>query len=155
MIHCKQFQIFDVNDFELRETEAYIFYEDCMEFIDFIFETLRGNLEYDQDDAVERVKEYINGNLDKELSRGTLAKVAFLSEDYISPIFKNKTGMSLTNYIALKRVEKAKEFLEHSNLSISKIALEVGYNNFSYFSKTFRDMTGMTSNEYRNNRKGF
>ena len=79
-----------------------------------------------------------------------LAKVVFLSEDYVSKIFKNATGMSLPAYIANKRMEKARDYLEHSSLPVSRIAIEVGYSNFSYFSKTFRDFSGMTPNEYRN-----
>lgn len=146
-------QTFDANEFELREAEAYIFYEDCIEFVEFLFRTLAGHLNYDQDDAIEHVKEYIDKNLSKELSRSILANEVFLSEDYISKLFKSKTGVSLTNYIAMKRVEKAKEYLEYSNLSVSKIALEVGFNNFSYFSKTFKDITSMTPNEYKNSNK--
>lgn len=146
-------QVFEANEFEIREAEAYVFYESCIEFAEFLFSTLEGNLNGNQDNAVERVKEYISKNLGKELTRTILAKEVFLSEDYISKLFKSQTGMSLTNYIALQRIEKAKEYLEYSNLTVSKIALEVGFNNFSYFSKTFRDITGMTPNEYKNNKK--
>ena len=76
--------------------------------------------------------------------------MVFLSEDYISKLFKTTTGMSIPGYIAARRIEKAKDYLSHSGLPVSRIALEVGYSNFSYFSKTFRDLTGMTQNEYRN-----
>lgn len=146
-------QVFETNEFEQREAEAYVFYEGCMDFISYLFQTLLGNLGYNQENAVERVKEYIDKNLDKDLSRSVLAKAVFLSEDYISKLFKSKTGISLTSYVAWKRMEKAKEYLEFSDLTVSKIALEVGYHNFSYFSKTFRDITGMTPNEYRNDKK--
>lgn len=74
-----------------------------------------------------------------------------MSEGYISRIFLKETGVSLPNYIAERRMEKAKEYLEYSGLPVSRIATEVGYNNFSYFSKTFRDLVGCTPNEYRNN----
>ena len=46
-------------------------------------------------------------------------------------------------------MQKAQEYLRYTNLSVSKIALEVGYSNFSYFSKSFRDYAGCTPNEYR------
>lgn len=47
-------------------------------------------------------------------------------------------------------MQKAQEYLKYSTFSVSRVALEVGYSNFSYFSKTFRDYTGCTPNEYRN-----
>ena len=46
-------------------------------------------------------------------------------------------------------MELAKNYLTKSNMSISDVAMMVGYNNFSYFSKTFKDYTGKTPNEYR------
>ncbi len=150
-------EVFDSVEFELKEKEANTFYEGCIEFVQFIFQTLQGNLKYKQnhESAIEYIMEYIDKNLDQELSRSVLAKKVYLSEDYVSKLFKAKTGMSLPNYIAIKRIEKAKEYLKHSNLTVSKIALEVGYNNFSYFSKTFRDIAGMTPNEYRNDKKAY
>ncbi len=148
-------EVFDSIEYEQKEKEANVFYEGCIEFVQFIFQTLQGNLKYKQnyESAVEYTIEYIDKHLDQELSRSVLAKKVYLSEDYVSKLFKAKTGMSLPNYIAMKRIEKAKEYLRYSNLTVSKIALEVGYNNFSYFSKTFRDFTGMTPNEYRNDKK--
>lgn len=82
-----------------------------------------------------------------------LAGKVFLSEDYVSKIFMKTTGMSLPNYIAERRIERAKEYLRSSSLPISKIAMEVGYGNFSYFSKTFRELVGCTPNEYRSRQK--
>lgn len=121
-------------------------------FVQWVFETLKGcgKERKSQEDVVSQVKDYIENHLNEELSRSRLAKIVFLSEDYVSKLFKTTTGMSIPGYIAARRIEKAKEYLSHSNLPVSRIALEVGYSNFSYFSKTFRDLTGMTPNEYRN-----
>ena len=102
---------------------------------------------------VGQVKDYIEKHLGNELSRSLLAKEVWLSEDYVSKLFKSTTGMSLPTYIAARRMERAKEYLTHSALPVSRIAMEVGYSNFSYFSKTFRDATGMTPNEYRSQRE--
>ncbi len=144
-------QLFDSRDFDRRERDAYHSLDAVMDFIQWVFETLResGKEQKSQEDVVSQVKEYIESHLNEELSRSRLAKMVFLSEDYVSKLFKTTTGMSIPGYIAARRIEKAKEYLNHSNLPVSRIALEVGYSNFSYFSKTFRDLTGMTPNEYR------
>ena len=102
---------------------------------------------------VDQLKTYIEQNLGEDLSRPVLAGKVFLSEDYVSKLFMKTTGMSLPNYIAERRIERAKEYLRTSSLPISKIAMEVGYGNFSYFSKTFRELVGCTPNEYRSRQK--
>lgn len=145
-------QLFDSREFDRREKDAYHSMDAVLEFVQWVFDTLKGGSQSgkSQEDVVSQVKEYIENHLNEELSRGKLAKMVFLSEDYISKLFKTTTGMSIPGYIAARRIEKAKDYLSHSGLPVSRIALEVGYSNFSYFSKTFRDLTGMTPNEYRN-----
>lgn len=145
-------QIFDGNEFDGYEKAAYLSITGLKFFIHFMFEKLNGNRQNDdrQENIIEQLKEYIEQHLSENLSRGVLAKQVYLSEDYISKIFVKTTGTSIPNYISARRIEKAKEYIRNSSLSISKIALEVGYSNFSYFSKTFRDLVGCTPNEYRN-----
>lgn len=145
-------RLFDSREFDRMERDSYHSLDAAVGFVQWVFDNLRGSRRAgeSQEDVVSQVKEYIENHLNEELSRGLLAKVVFLSEDYVSKIFKNATGMSLPAYIANKRMEKARDYLEHSSLPVSRIAIEVGYSNFSYFSKTFRDFSGMTPNEYRN-----
>lgn len=144
-------QIFDDQEFvsygkAAAESEAGI-----KEFVQYIFEKLdsKNKPELNQQDVVLRLKNYIEEHLGEELSRTVLAQQVYLSVGYISKIFLKETGISLNNYIVERRMEKAKEYLTYSSMPISRIAAEVGYNNFSYFSKTFRDITGHTPNEYR------
>ncbi|MBX2829361.1 MAG: response regulator [Flavobacteriaceae bacterium] len=63
---------------------------------------------------------------------------------------KALTGMSITRYINQIRLEKAKELLEKSNLSVSEIAYEVGYEDTSYFSTNFKKMYKATPSSFRN-----
>lgn len=145
-------QIFDSLEYESYEKAALFSMSGLRTFIHYILEKLEGNRQNDsrQESIIVQLKEYIEQHLSENLSRTVLAKNVYLSEDYISKVFVKMTGMSIPNYIAARRVEKAKEYIRNSSLPISKIALEVGYSNFSYFSKTFRDLVGCTPNEYRN-----
>ena len=122
---------------------------------DDLFDVLEGQKKNESrsDNVVEQLKDYIEQNLNEDLSRSVLAGKVFLSEDYVSKIFMKTTGMSLPNYIAERRIKRAKEYLRGSSFPISKIAMEVGYGNFSYFSKTFRELVGCTPNEYRSRQK--
>ena len=98
---------------------------------------------------VRTVRDYIEHNLDKEMTREDLAQMVHLNQDYLARIFKKETGDSLMNYITGKRVEAAKHYLLKTGESVNTIAMRVGYDNFSYFTKIFKDRTGMTPKDYR------
>ena len=55
----------------------------------------------------------------------------------------------IINYITTYRLEKAKELLLNPDIPVGTVALKVGYGNYSYFSKLFKDVIGCTPNEYR------
>lgn len=144
-------QIFDRQEYAGYEKAAAASMAGTKEFICYIFEKLEaaGRASESKKDVVSQLKEYIEAHLDEELSRAELAQLVCFSEGYVSKLFLKETGTTLPNYIAECRIQKAKEYLENSALPVSRIAAEVGYNSFSYFSKTFRELTGCTPNEYR------
>ena len=149
-------EIFDDREFMSYERTASESESNVKEFILYLFEKLEGTVcrNNNRENVIQCLKDYIEQHLGENLSRTELAKEVYLSDGYISKIFLKETGVSLPNYIAERRIEKAKEYLTYSSLPVSKIATEVGYNNFSYFSKTFRDLTGCTPNEYRSKNSG-
>ena len=67
----------------------------------------------------------------------------------MSRIFKKEAGISISAYLMQKRVEEAKKMLTQSSLPINTVSIYVGYSNFSYFTKMFRENTGCSPLEYR------
>lgn len=100
-------------------------------------------------DVIGRVKAYISDNLDREISRAELAEAVYLHPDYLSHYFKEKTGTSISAYIANVRMEHAKVLLLGTDEPVSEIAASSGYANTAYFTKMFKRATGMTPTEYR------
>ena len=98
---------------------------------------------------VASLVEYINQHLADDLSLETLAQHVNYSEYYICRIFKNITNYTLTNYIIEKRISQAKHYLK-SNMPITRAAELSGFNNYSYFYKTFKKFTGTNPAEYKN-----
>lgn len=98
---------------------------------------------------IETVKQYIREHLSEDLSRNSLAAVVYLSPDYLSHTFREKAGISLTEYITAERIRKAKELLLLNRSSIRDVALLTGFQNISYFSKQFKRSTGKTPQEFR------
>jgi len=99
--------------------------------------------------TIVRVKRFVDAHLHDDLNRERIAGHVYLNPAYLSRLFRKETGMSLTDYIVDRRMEKAKEALAKTNVKISDIALSVGYANFSHFSKQFKRSTGLTPQEYR------
>lgn len=98
---------------------------------------------------VRKLETYIEENLQEELTRSDLAARVFLHPDYLSHIFKEKTGMSISDYIIHARLERAKVLLRSTEGRISEVSQQVGYTNTAYFTKLFKRATGMTPKEFR------
>lgn len=144
-------ELFDWQEYERMSFLARRSEQGCIDFIETVWKKM-DSLHKTEDKAeatIAKLKRYIEENLGGELTRSVLAGQVYLSEDYITRLFIRETGRTLPVYIARRRMEKAAKLLRESTDPISKIAMEVGYSNFSYFSKTFRDYVGSTPNEYR------
>ena len=125
--------------------------QNCLDLIQYVWTKMDRlhRIEDKTEAVISKLKTYIEANLSGDLTRSVLAGQVYLSEDYITKLFIRETGQTLPNYITRRRMEKATRLLRTSSAPISRIAMEVGYSNFSYFSKNFRDYAGCTPNEYR------
>lgn len=108
----------------------------------------------DETAVVTQTKAYIRDHLDESISRSDIARRVYLHPDYLSHIFRERTGITLSDYILQERIRWAKELLEKSTLSITEVGEKVGFSNTSYFGKMFRKCVGCTPKDYRRqNRK--
>ena len=98
--------------------------------------------------SVDRAITYINENLSNPLSLDDISHIAGMSRTYFSTIFKKLNGITLWDYITIKRVEKSVELLKSSNSNILDIALECGFNNTANFNKAFKKKTGRIPSDY-------
>lgn len=98
---------------------------------------------------IREVKEYIEKNYAQKLSLEEIGKMVCLNPVYLSTLFKNQTGMTITNYMIKVRMEEAKRLLRETHMSVSSIAGKVGYTDTKFFSKTFTKTVGIKPVEYR------
>ena len=96
------------------------------------------------------MQDYVDLHYSEDISRNSLSDIFYLDPDYASKLFKKETGISFKNYIINKRIEVAKNLLRTTDLPINTVADNVGYGNYSYFTRLFKKVTDMTPIEYRN-----
>lgn len=99
---------------------------------------------------IEKVKYLIHNQYnDPEISLQSIAQTTFTSPSYLSTIFKKEMGVSFVEYLAMVRVDKAKELCAKKDLKISEIAHRIGYQDSSYFSYCFKKIVGSSPSEYQ------
>ena len=100
---------------------------------------------------VTRIKDYIAEHLSQpdDLSLTSIAANAYFNPAYLSRLFRQVTGETLSEYISAERVRKANELLRHSGNRISDISEAVGFSAPANFTRFYRKMTGSTPQEYR------
>ncbi len=114
-----------------------------------LYERRREHYQTQKKRMSDRAKEYVNEHLGERLLNDQIAQAMFLNVDYLNRVFKKETGVTLSEYISRKRVDRAKELLLESDMTVSEIALEVGFQSFSYFTKVFKKRTGKEPLKYR------
>ena len=98
---------------------------------------------------VRRVREYIRANLGRDIALAELADQVRLSPHYFSSVFKHTLGASPYRYVLRERIDEARRMLASERMSISEVALSVGFSDQSHFSQAFRKMTGTTPKRFR------
>ncbi len=97
---------------------------------------------------IDQIKEYIELNFDKSISRNDIADKFYLNPDYLSRAFNKETGLSIPEYQTKLRINRAILLLQ-SGMSISEVAECVGYDSYSYFSTVYKKIEGITPSEFR------
>lgn len=123
-----------------------------MKTVDFLTNAMKESqkTEDTEKDYVSRAKSYVIDHYNSELSIKEIADFVHLNPEYLTRLFKKEIGTTLKDYIIECRISKAKDLLANSSLSISMIASDVGYHNFSYFAYLFKKLEQVTPREYRN-----
>lgn len=99
---------------------------------------------------IEQMKSILEKEYDKPFEMERMAESVGMSANYLSRLFKQETGTTITDYLIDIRIEKAKQFLlDHPNLKNYEIAQLVGYNDSVYFNKLFKKIVGITPKEYK------
>jgi AraC family transcriptional regulator len=99
--------------------------------------------------VLRRVVEFMHANMDKQIDLKDLADCAGLSLSHFSFQFRASTNQSPHQYMLRLRIERSKELLTDSRLSVLDVGLEVGFRNQQHFATVFRNSVGVPPSVYR------
>lgn len=94
--------------------------------------------------------DYIYSHLNKRITVQVLSEYTGLSPSYLSRLFKKELGISISDYILEKKIEKSENLLKYSDYSLVDIANYLAFSSQSHFIQTFKKNVGLTPNKYRN-----
>ncbi|RJE87616.1 response regulator [Paenibacillus sp. 1011MAR3C5] len=98
---------------------------------------------------VNKILGYIEQNYAQDITVKSLSQYVMMGENYVSALFKKKTGRNLIHYVHEVRIGHAKRLLKETELPVHEIGLRVGFANDNYFIKIFKRDTGVTPSQYR------
>lgn len=98
---------------------------------------------------VYEIADYLSQNYNQNPSLEELATQFFLSKYYICRLFKEVTGYTIREYVNIHRIQKAKQYLENTNYSVSEIAELVGYESMTHFEQIFKTYMTTSPLKYR------
>lgn len=94
-------------------------------------------------------KQFINDNYMKPITLKEVSDYVGFNDSYFSFLFKRENGITFLEYLSEVRMNKAKELLKNTDLSVAEICEKVGYNDLKHFVKSFKKYTGIKPSEYR------
>jgi AraC-like DNA-binding protein len=107
-------------------------------------------VKWNNQDFATRISQYIDQNIDKELSSDFLCRTFFISRTKLYQISISAFGKSITKFVLFKKIERAKELLK-DGFTVSQTAKRVGFSNPNYFGKVFKKQVGISAGEFKKN----
>lgn len=101
--------------------------------------------------VMSRIVSELQKGYTQDISLAALSEKYSISSSHLSALIKRELGLSFSDYITSKRMQKARELLQDEQLSIESIAEAVGYHDYFYFTKVFKKNQGISPSKYRKN----
>jgi len=100
-------------------------------------------------ELIQSVCNMIVKNIESNISLQSAANMHFVNKAYLSHLFKQELGISFVDYMTFVKIERAKKLLSCSSRKIYEISELLGYSDIEYFRRVFKQATGLTATEFR------
>ena len=99
--------------------------------------------------SVADVKEYLEQHYSEKITLDQLSHDFFINKYYLTRVFKEQYGQSITAYLQSLRITHAKQLLRFTDRSVEEIGFECGLGQLHYFSRVFKEVEGVAPSVYR------
>ncbi|NQX68696.1 response regulator [Paenibacillus alba] len=103
--------------------------------------------------TIREIAKYANENFYKDINLNAISKLFYVTPNYVSHLFKKEMGINFTEYISKLRIDYAGTLLQSSDLTIQQVSEKSGFNDYFYFTRIFKKVTGLTPSEFRKKNK--
>lgn len=124
---------------------------DMIKYINYMYDRSADLLNEVQQTStiVARAEKYIKEHYNEPIDRNEVANCVYLTPNYLSKLFNKEAGLTIRDYINQIRIDEAKKLLNVTDKAISTIAMDVGFENVSYFSTVFKKYCGCNPDTWR------
>lgn len=102
-----------------------------------------------EDEIFYKILAYMEENIDERLSIPQICKDNLIGRSLLQKLFKDHTSCGVIDYFSIMKINAAKQLIRGRQMNFSQIADKLGYNSIHYFSRQFKNITGMTPTEYQ------
>lgn len=104
-----------------------------------------------KEEKVKAVTSIIEKHYDEQINLEYMEKKLHVNKSYLARIFRELTGMTIIDYLYKHRIHQAKLVLfQHRTMAVTEVCRKVGFKHLSHFSRLFKQMVGMSPEQYRN-----
>lgn len=114
-----------------------------------LFQLLMAREQTHQSQIAQQIKHLVQTRFEENLTLEAIADIMNFNANYLSRVFKKEAGMSFSEYMAITKLEMAKQLLTTSDLKVHQVAEKLHYQSTAAFIRYFRKMEGMTPSSYR------
>lgn len=132
----------------LKHKLEFFLTEFCMKDAEEMEKAVGSNRSNYQKSQFDEIEDYLKANLSKNLSLEDMSSALSLSQSKLKKIFKEERSSSPIAYFNALKIQRAKQLIKESTLNVSQIAEALGFTYENYFSKVFKEKTGLTPSEY-------
>ncbi len=143
-IFLNMYQIATSDAFDYKQRHSLILHDLMKAFV-----VISENISAEPDDLAEKVKRILDNRLQTSYKIKTLSEELHYTNNHIINIFAGKFGITPYQYYAKQKIELAKEYLTHTQMSVTEIAELLCYADDGYFSACFKKQVGMTPSQYK------
>lgn len=123
--------------------------EEATEFKVLNAEGFSMNLQMQDNDKINTIFNYVKDNFQEQITLEQVADLVSMTVPSLCRYFKKITKKTFTKFVNEYRLVHASKLLAEKHISITEVCFESGFNNFSYFNKTFQEFTGKSASQYR------